>query len=172
MSPAGTRPPNHAPEFPHARITTTNYHHELPPRITTKNCHKSCHKNCHMEEKRMDLTDRVLNLDWSNAEHAGGGVYVLDATHRTGIPSLAVRADRGGEHHVILMEKTVFKNLTRYGTMLMDRQDDARQAGIVTHATPYTPCTPTRPSAARCTDAHPPANTQTRDRARTAARPG
>ena len=82
----------------------------------------------------MDLTDRVLNLDWSNAEHAGGGVYVLDATHRTGIPSLAVRADRGGEHHVILMERTVFKNLTRYGTMLMDRQDDARQAGIVTHA--------------------------------------
>ena len=81
----------------------------------------------------MDLTDRVLNLDWSNAEHAGGGVYVLDATHRTGIPSLAVRADRGGEHHVILMERTVFKNLTRYGRMLLARQGDVGPAGIVTH---------------------------------------
>ena len=81
----------------------------------------------------MDLIDRVFNLDWSDAEHAGGGVFVMDAIHRTGIPSLAVRADRGGEHHVILLERTVFKNLTRYGRMLLARQGDVRPAGIVTH---------------------------------------
>ena len=82
----------------------------------------------------MDLTDRVLNLDWSNAEHAGHGVFVMDATRLTGVPSLAVREDRGEKHHVILLEGTIFKNLTRYGKMLLDRQDETRQAGIVTHA--------------------------------------
>ena len=94
----------------------------------------------------MDLIDRVFNLNWSDAEHAGGGVYVMDATHRTGIPSLAVREDRGEEHHVILMERTIFKNLTRYGRMLLARQDDVRPAGIVTrpmlvtHANPAFGC--------------------------------
>ena len=83
----------------------------------------------------MDLIDRVFNLDWSNAEHAGSGVFVMDATHRTGIPSVAVRSDRGEEHHVILMERTIFKNLTRYGRMLMDRQDNARQASGPSHST-------------------------------------
>ena len=46
--------------------------------------------------KRMDRIDRTLNLDWSDAQYAGDGVYVLDSTHRTGTPSVAVRADRLG----------------------------------------------------------------------------
>ena len=83
----------------------------------------------------MDLIDRVFNLNWSDAEHAGSVVYVMDATHLTGIPSLAVRSDRGEEHHVILMERTIFKNLTRYGRMLLARQDDVRM-----HANPAFGC--------------------------------
>ena len=83
----------------------------------------------------MDLIDRVFNLDWSDAEHAGGGVFVMDAIHHTGTPSLAVRANRGGEHHVILLERTVFKNLTRYGRMLLARQGDVRPAGEPSHST-------------------------------------
>ena len=83
----------------------------------------------------MDLIDRVFNLDWSDAEHAGSGVFVMDATHRTGIPSLAVRLDREEEHHVILSERTIFKNLTRYGKMLLARQGDVRM-----HANPAFGC--------------------------------
>ena len=77
---------------------------------------------------RTDRIDRALNLDWSDAQYVGGGVYVLDSTHRTGIPSVAVRADRGEEQHVILMEKQVFEILARYGEMMLTRQDALREA--------------------------------------------
>ena len=82
----------------------------------------------------MDRIDRVLNLDWSEAQCAGGGVYVLDSTHRTGIPSVAVRADRGGKQHVILLEKKVFESLARSGGAMLARQNNIRRAAIVTHA--------------------------------------
>ena len=77
----------------------------------------------------MDQTDRTLNLDWSEAQYAGGGVYVLNSTHRTGTPSVALRADRGEEQHVILLEKRAFEIMARCGEMILARQEallDAR----------------------------------------------
>ena len=76
----------------------------------------------------MDRTDRTLNLDWSSAQYVGGGVYVLDSTHRTGTPSVALRADRGEEQHVILMEKRVFEVMARYGEVTLTRQDALQDA--------------------------------------------
>ena len=88
----------------------------------------------------MDQIDRVFNLDWSEAQYAGDGVYVLDSTHRTGIPSVAIRADRGEEQHVILLEKKVFESLARSGGAMLARQDNIRQAGIAIHASPAFGC--------------------------------
>ena len=76
----------------------------------------------------MDRTDRTLNLDWSGAQYVGGGVYVLDSTHHTGTPSVALRTDRGEEQHVILMEKRVFEVLARYGEVTLTRQDALQDA--------------------------------------------
>ena len=91
----------------------------------------------------MDRTDRVLNLDWSEAQCAGGGVYVLDSTRRTGTPSVAVRADRGGEQHVILLEKRALEVLARYGEMTLTRQE-ALQEPSRRRGWPCRPLTPTR----------------------------
>ena len=71
----------------------------------------------------MDRIDRVLNLDWSEAQCAGDGVYILDSTRLTGVPSVAVRADRGGEQHVILLEKRALGVLARYGDMMLTRRE-------------------------------------------------
>ena len=71
----------------------------------------------------MDRIDRVLNLDWSEAQCAGGGVYILDSTRRTGVQDVAVRADRGGEQHVILLEKRALEVLARYGDMMLTRRE-------------------------------------------------
>ena len=76
----------------------------------------------------MDRTDRTLNLDWSGAQYVGGGVYVLDSTHHTGTPSVALRADRGEEQHVILMEKRAFEILTRYREMTLTWREELQEA--------------------------------------------
>ena len=82
----------------------------------------------------MDRIDRVLNLDWSEAECAGDGVYVLDSTRLTVTPSVAVRADRGEEQHVILLEKAVFESLARYGEMMLTRQEVLQEARLALQA--------------------------------------
>ena len=75
---------------------------------------------------QMNQTDRVLGLDWSEAQHAGDGVYVLDASHHTGAPSLAIRTDRGFDQHVILLEQETFLSLVRTGQAMLARQNNIR----------------------------------------------
>lgn len=74
----------------------------------------------------MEQTDRILGLDWSEAQHAGDGVYVLDASHHTGAPSLAIRTGRGPDQHVILLEQDTFESLVRTGQAMLARQNNIR----------------------------------------------
>ena len=64
----------------------------------------------------MAAIDTVLGLDWSGATYIGdGNVYLMDATPRQGVASVAVRTDREYQNHVIVFELEVFKDLVSRG---------------------------------------------------------
>ena len=68
----------------------------------------------------MNAIDSVLGLDWSeDTTYIGDGVYLKDATPHIGIPSVAVRTDRGDAHHVIVFEDMVFRDLVKRGTAII-----------------------------------------------------
>ncbi len=75
---------------------------------------------------QMNQTDRVLGMDWSGARHAGDGVYVPDASHHTGAPSLAIRTGRGFAQNVILLEQDTSLTLVRTGQAMLARQNNLR----------------------------------------------
>ena len=67
----------------------------------------------------MAAIDTVLGLDWSGATYLGDGVYLMDATHYTGVAAVAVRTDREYQNHVIVFELEVFKDLVSKGTDML-----------------------------------------------------
>ena len=83
----------------------------------------------------MSRVDSVFGLDWEEAEHIGYGVHLLDSTHHTGIPSVALRTDRTGDDpyvpksFVIVLEKEVFDKLVRLGQAIISRQQETIRGG-------------------------------------------
>ena len=65
----------------------------------------------------MGPIDDSLGMDWTKAQYVGDGIYMMDATDRQGVLSVAIRTDR--EKHsssaVIVLEKDIFESLVRQG---------------------------------------------------------
>ena len=76
----------------------------------------------------MSAIDDILGMDWSDATYLGDGVYLRDATDYMGIPALAIRTDRGFNHHVIVFEGDVFGQLVRRGQDILTANALAREA--------------------------------------------
>ena len=76
----------------------------------------------------MQYIDQVLHLDWRNAKYIGDGVYITDASPTLGVPSVALRTDRGGVPCVIGFEAREFHTMTRIGGDLLKEQFDRVKA--------------------------------------------
>ena len=93
----------------------------------------------------MDVIDNVFGMDWTESQYVGDGVYVMDSTDKTGIPSVAIRTDRTApnerhaipfekgsfnfgkeQHHVIIFEDRLFEDLVRMGRGILDKQQNLR----------------------------------------------
>ena len=76
----------------------------------------------------MSQIDSVIGIDWGDAQYIGDGVYLLDSTHYSGVPSVAVRTDRTidsrPQSFVIVLEQEVFDRLARIGQAIISRQRD------------------------------------------------
>ena len=57
----------------------------------------------------MSAIDKVLKVDWSQAEYIGDGVYAMRVDG-----DIALRADRGEENHVIVFESPMLEELNNF----------------------------------------------------------
>ena len=79
------------------------------------------------EEEKMEITDTVLHMNWTESQYVGDGVYILDSTERSSVPSVALRTDRESRHHVILLEEREFEEMVSAGRKLLEKYH--RKAG-------------------------------------------
>ena len=73
----------------------------------------------------MEKIDQITGLDWSESKYVGDGVYVRSAADYMGIPSVAIRTDRGDVHHVIVMETDIFAAFVKEGKRIFAPKDKA-----------------------------------------------
>ena len=73
----------------------------------------------------MAAIDTVFGMDWSESRYIGDGVYIMDATPRMGIPSVALRTDRESMSHVIVFEEADFRDMARIGKELFQKYHPA-----------------------------------------------
>ena len=76
----------------------------------------------------MAAIDEVFGMDWAEARYIGDGVYMLDSSDHTGIPSVAIRTDREFRHFVIVLEDNVFEDMVKVGQAMLARQMNMRRA--------------------------------------------
>lgn len=80
----------------------------------------------------MEIIDRWCKLDWSESEYIGDGVYVLDATERQGVPSIALRCDRSegidgpSIPMVIVLEPEFFAQVKEKGDKIIAHWNNRR----------------------------------------------
>ena len=76
----------------------------------------------------MGPIDDSLGMDWTKASYVGDGVYIMDATDRQGVLSVAIRTDREkySSSAVIVLEKDIFESLVRQGRAEIAYQHNLR----------------------------------------------
>ena len=69
----------------------------------------------------MSAIDKVLKVDWSQAEYIGDGVYTMRVDG-----DIALRADRGEENHVIVLEPRMLEELNNFAQKTRGQQGQQR----------------------------------------------
>ena len=69
----------------------------------------------------MSAIDKVLKVDWSQAEYIGDGVYAMRVDG-----DIALRADRGEENHVIVFESPMLEELNNFADRTRGQQGQQR----------------------------------------------
>ena len=78
----------------------------------------------------MTQFDTVFGEDWGDntgTQYIGDGVYIRDWTDWTGIPSVALRTDRGNGSNVIVLEQKDFNTMVKIGQAAFAYQANLRQ---------------------------------------------
>ena len=73
--------------------------------------------------------DQVFGMDWTESTYIGDGVYMMDATHRQGVPSVAVRTDKDFRHFVIFFEYSDFETMVTKGRAIFEGYMPKKEKG-------------------------------------------